>query len=120
MVLGFWNSNTMKQPALPDEAPHPFAREAVKVFKALADPTRYRIVVMLAQRGELGCPDFAREFPLSLQAMSHHYRVLENAGLVTMRKEGRHVFVRLNAGRLGRFVPGFEEAHVAAPAANST
>jgi DNA-binding transcriptional ArsR family regulator len=89
-----------------------FAREAVKVFRALADPTRYRIVVMLAQRGELGCGDLAREFRLTLPAMSHHYRILENAGLVTMRKEGTHIFVRLNGERLRRFVPGFEEAHV--------
>ena len=97
-----------------------FTQGAVKVFKALADPTRYRIVVMLAQRGELGCADFAQEFRLSLPAMSHHYRILENAGLVTMRKEGSHVFVRLNAERLRHFVPGFEEAHVAARSANSS
>lgn len=94
-------------------------REAVKVFKALGDPTRYRIVVMLAQRGELGCADFTEEFHLSLPAMSHHYRVLENAGLAMMRKEGSHVFIHLNVERLRRFVPGFEEAHVAASAANS-
>ena len=93
-----------------------FSALAVKVFKALADPTRYRIVVMLAQRGELGCADFAREFRLSLPAMSHHYRVLENAGLVRTRKEGSHVFVQLNVAWLRRFVPGFEEAHVPSPA----
>jgi DNA-binding transcriptional ArsR family regulator len=101
-------------------APERFQRDAVKVFKALADPTRYRIVVLLAQRGELGCVDFAQEFHLSLPAMSHHYRVLENAGLVDMRKEGSHVFFRLNTQRLRQFVPGFEEAHAGRPAKGST
>lgn len=86
-------------------------REAVKVFKALADPTRYRIVVMLVERGEVGCGELAQEFPLSLPALSHHYRVLENAGLIHTRKEGSHVFFRLNGEHLRRFVPGFVEAH---------
>ncbi len=82
-------------------------RQAVKVFKALADSTRYRIVLMLAERGELQCADLARAFPLSLPAMSHHYRVLEHAGLVDTRKAGSHVFFRLNLDRLRAFVPGF-------------
>ncbi len=49
----------------------------------------------------------ARAFPLSLPAMSHHYRVLEHAGLVDTRKAGSHVFFRLNLDRLRAFVPGF-------------
>ncbi|GIW52488.1 MAG: hypothetical protein KatS3mg081_1843 [Gemmatimonadales bacterium] len=80
-------------------------RDAVKVFKALADPTRYRIVLMLLERGELGCGDLAREFPITRSAMSHHYRILENAGLVSTRKKGSHVFFRLNEDRLRLFVP---------------
>jgi DNA-binding transcriptional ArsR family regulator len=39
--------------------------------------------------------------------MSHHYRVLEHAGLVDTRKAGSHVFFRLNLDRLRAFVPGF-------------
>jgi DNA-binding transcriptional ArsR family regulator len=80
-------------------------RDAVKVFKALADPTRYRIVLMLLERGELGCGDLAREFPITRSAMSHHYRILENAGLISTRKEGSHVFFRLNQARLKLFMP---------------
>jgi DNA-binding transcriptional ArsR family regulator len=86
---------------------HETLRQAVKVFKALADATRYRIVLMLAERGELQCAELARAFPLSLPAMSHHYRVLEHAGLVDTRKAGSQVFFRLNLERLRAFVPGF-------------
>lgn len=86
---------------------HSAIRDAVKVFKALADPTRYRIVLMLLERGELGCSDLAREFPVTRSAMSHHYRVLENAGLVSTTKRGSHVFFRLDQDRLRRLLPLF-------------
>ncbi len=85
-----------------DQAP---IRDAVKVFKALADPTRYQIVLMLLERGELGCGDLAREFPVTRSAMSHHYRILENAGLVSTTKKGSRVYFRLNRERLRLFVP---------------
>jgi len=44
--------------------------------------------------------------------MSHHYRVLENAGLLSSRKEGVYVYFRLDKERLERFVPGFDQAHL--------
>ncbi len=39
-----------------------FSDHAVKVFKALADPTRYQIVTLVLERGEMGCMDFDKEF----------------------------------------------------------
>jgi len=89
-----------------------FSKQALKVFKALADPIRYRIVKLLIERGELGCSDFAEVFDISAPAMSHHYRILENADLVSTRKSGQHVFLSLNDGILNRFVPEFEIVHV--------
>ncbi|RMF69278.1 MAG: transcriptional regulator [Calditrichaeota bacterium] len=89
-----------------------FANQAVKIFKALADPTRYRIVTLLLERGELGCADFNEAFPYSKSAMSHHYRILENANLITTRKEGQHVRVRINRDVLDRFLPDFDKVHV--------
>lgn len=85
-------------------------REIVKGFKALADSTRYRIISMLVKRGELGCGDLASEFPITQSAMSHHYRVLENAGLVTTRKKGSHVFLCLNRERLEHLAAALEPA----------
>lgn len=87
------------------------AHDAVKVFKALADPTRYRIVQMLCEREEIGCGQFGEEFALSSPALSHHYRILENAGLVFSRKEGACVYYRLNRQKLEQVVPGFIQAH---------
>lgn len=93
-----------------------FQRDAVKVFKALGDPTRYRIILLLMERKELGCADFAEQFDLTLPAMSHHYRVLENAGLVFPRKQGNHIFLRLDEAQLRRFMPEFEHAHLGSAA----
>ncbi len=88
-----------------------FPQEAVKVFKALSDPTRYEIVKMLLREEELGCGDFDCVFSKSKPAMSHHYKVLENAGLVASRKDGIRVYYRLERERLDRFVPLFFQVH---------
>ncbi|MFQ6615310.1 MAG: ArsR/SmtB family transcription factor [Fidelibacterota bacterium] len=89
-----------------------FQKQAVKVFKALGDPTRYRIIRLLLETEELSCGDFDREFDISKPAMSHHYRILENADLITTRKQGLHVFVSVNLDVLNRFIPQFEGAHL--------
>jgi DNA-binding transcriptional ArsR family regulator len=52
-------------------------------FAALSDPTRRAILARLAQDGEVTVNDLAKPFPLSLQAVSKHLKVLERAGLVT-------------------------------------
>jgi DNA-binding transcriptional ArsR family regulator len=43
--------------------------------------------------------------------MSHHYRVLENAGLVAYRKDGLRVYYRLEREQLDKFVPQFFQVH---------
>jgi ArsR family transcriptional regulator len=88
-----------------------FSQEAIKVFKALSDPTRYELIKMLLNCAELGCGDLEDAFRLSRSAMSHHYRVLENAGLVASRKEGLHVYYRLEREQLDKFLPDFPQVH---------
>jgi DNA-binding transcriptional ArsR family regulator len=51
-------------------------------FAALADPTRRAILKRLAQ-GEASVNELAEPFPMSVQAVSKHLKVLERAGLVT-------------------------------------
>jgi DNA-binding transcriptional ArsR family regulator len=59
-----------------------------RTFGALADPTRRRILAQLA-RGDECVTDLARPHPMSLAAVSKHLIVLEKAGLVKRRREGR-------------------------------
>ncbi len=89
-----------------------FSAEAIRIFKALSDPTRYQMVRMLLNCSELGCVELEKAFELSKPAMSHHYRVLENAGLLSSRKEGVYVYFRLDKKRLERFLPGFDQVHL--------
>lgn len=88
-----------------------FTDQAILVFKALSDPTRYEMVRMLCQADEVGCSEFTEHFDLTPQALSHHYRVLERAGLVQSHKEGLHVWYRLNRTTLERFMPDFNSVH---------
>jgi DNA-binding transcriptional ArsR family regulator len=52
-------------------------------FAALADPTRRAIIARLAQDGEVTVNELADPFPVSVQAVSKHLKVLERAGLIT-------------------------------------
>ena len=89
-----------------------FDKQAVKVFKALGDPNRYGILRLLVEKGELSCADFDDKFELSKPAMSHHYRILENAGLIDVRKEGLHFYMKANLKLLERFVSNFTKTHL--------
>jgi DNA-binding transcriptional ArsR family regulator len=60
----------------------------VKAIEALADPTRRRIVELLAD-GEREAGAIAAEFPVSRPAVSRHLRVLREAGLVRARGEAQ-------------------------------
>lgn len=64
------------------------------VFASLSDPTRRAILERLAL-GELSISELAFPFRMSLPAISKHLRVLEEAGLITRRKEGRIHYCRL-------------------------
>jgi len=58
------------------------------LFSALADPTRRDILVRLAE-GDSPVTELAEPLPISLPAVSRHLRVLESAGLVARRRDGR-------------------------------
>src|SRR5215210_6044795 len=64
------------------------------VFEALADPTRRAIIERL-NHGEATVSELAGPFDISLPAVSRHLHVLEEAGLIARRKDGRRHFSRL-------------------------
>jgi DNA-binding transcriptional ArsR family regulator len=69
-------------------------------FAALADPTRRAILARLAA-GEATVNELAEPFPISLQAVSKHLKVLERAGLITRGRSARLRPSRLNGAPLG-------------------
>lgn len=64
-------------------------------FKALADPTRVRMVNLLARNGELCVCDVQEHFDLAQPTISHHLSVLRKAGLVRSETRGRWAFYRV-------------------------
>ncbi len=71
-------------------------QELTRTLAAVADPTRRAIVDRLA-RGELTIKALAEPFAMTLPAVSKHVQVLERAGLVEIRREGRSRHCRLVA-----------------------
>jgi DNA-binding transcriptional ArsR family regulator len=70
--------------------------ELDSVFAALSDPTRRRILHLLA-RAESCVTELAKSFSVSLPAISKHLRVLEKAGLIRRERDGRVHRLRLEA-----------------------
>ncbi|MDQ4080623.1 MAG: metalloregulator ArsR/SmtB family transcription factor [Gemmatimonadota bacterium] len=60
-----------------------------RVFHALADPARRRIIALLRESGELPVGVVAQAFSMTLNGVSKHVKVLEHAGVVRRRIEGR-------------------------------
>ncbi len=65
--------------------------DCVAFCRALADETRQTILQMLLE-GERCVSDLTESFSMSQPTISHHLGILKNLGLVTSRKEGKHVY----------------------------
>lgn len=67
-----------------------------KVFAALSDPTRLRIVELLTQCEEMSGTDIANKLDISLALFCHHSKTLVEAGLMKQRREGQTKYNSLN------------------------
>ncbi len=70
------------------------------VFDAIADPTRRRLIRLLAEAEEMPLHELAAQFSMGRTAVSKHLAILKEAGLVFDRKVGRETRFRLNASPL--------------------
>jgi DNA-binding transcriptional ArsR family regulator len=73
--------------------------ELNRTFAALADPTRRAILARLTE-GEATVNELAEPFPITVQAVSRHLKVLEQAGLITRRRSAQLRPARLRAAPL--------------------
>jgi DNA-binding transcriptional ArsR family regulator len=64
-----------------------------RILKAAGDTTRRQILTLLVQEGALRVTALAAHFDMSLNSVSKHIKVLEEAGLVTRRTMGREHFI---------------------------
>jgi DNA-binding transcriptional ArsR family regulator len=77
------------------------------VFNALCDPTRRAILARLTDT-DARVTDIAAQFPISLNSISKHIRMLERAGLVSRTVQGRDHLLSLNAAPLADAVEWLE------------
>src|SRR5258708_4031163 len=80
------------------------------VFRAIADPTRRKILDVLAKNEE-SVMELAKDFDMTLPAVSQHLKVLKEARLIAGRRAGRQIFYRLNPAPLrevSRWIRSYE------------
>ena len=71
------------------------SRPPTEIFKALADPVRWDIVMQMAAVDELACMTLEDTLPVSKPTISYHTKILYHAGLITVRKAGRNYYYSL-------------------------
>ena len=76
------------------------AVDLARAFAALADPVRLRLLSLIADAGEICACDLLQPLGKSQPTVSHHTRVLADAGLITGEKQGRWVWWSIEPSRL--------------------
>ncbi|WP_367186669.1 ArsR/SmtB family transcription factor [Sporichthya sp.] len=87
----------VREPLTPDQA-----EGLAGSFKALGDPVRLRLLSLIASHagGEACVCDLTGEFDVSQPTISHHLKVLREAGLLTSERRASWVYYRVPAGAL--------------------
>jgi len=85
-----------------------------KALKALAHPTRFRMVQEIAGAGELTCGALGERFKVAQPTISHHLKLLVDAGVVHQRREGQSHLLSVDRACIERLLGALPE--VLAPA----
>ena len=90
-----------------------------KVFKALSDPTRRRVLQLLRER-PMSAGELSDHFVVSKPTMSAHFAVLQEAGLIEAEKIGRTIVYRLVMSVLEEALLGFAQTFGWSPGSQRT
>ena len=72
----------------------------VRLMKALADASRFRMVQEIAAAGELTCGEVGELFDLAQPTVSHHLKILADSGVLFVRRDGQHALISVNGALL--------------------
>ncbi|WNB91475.1 metalloregulator ArsR/SmtB family transcription factor [Bacillus sp. NEB1478] len=67
-------------------------RKTIPLFQALGDPVRQDLVLVLAETEKMNVTDIANASPMSRPTVSHHLKILREAGIVGTEKKGKEIF----------------------------
>ncbi|OXS62324.1 transcriptional regulator [Cohnella sp. CIP 111063] len=81
--------------------------QAVKVYKALGEPTRLKIALLLADgENNLCCSDIGGKLEsVAGSTLSHHLKQLTDCGLLNLRKDGTYIFYSVNRDMAQKYAP---------------
>ncbi|NEW04785.1 winged helix-turn-helix transcriptional regulator [Paenibacillus sp. SYP-B3998] len=81
-------------------------RQAVKVYKALGEPTRLKIALMLTEERNLCCSDIGGKLEsIAGSTLSHHLKQLTDCGLLELRKDGTYIYYSVNRDMARKYAP---------------
>ena len=104
-VIGITGPDACARPPLvADPIGEATAADLAHVFKALGDPVRLRLISLIGARqgGEVCVCDLTSAFDLTQPTISHHLKVLREAGLITSERRRTWVYYRLVPAALDR------------------
>lgn len=93
--------------------PEPRTTDPVPIFAALGDATRAGILRRLAREGRLSLTQLARGAPITRQAVTRHVAVLEAAGLIAARRQGRELHLTMTPAPLAGAADWLNEVNAA-------
>lgn len=76
----------------------------LKISKALADGTRYKILKTLISKGEISCGELEDHFTLSQPTISHHLKILYDCELISVKKDGQHSLLSVNKKMMEKYL----------------
>ncbi len=79
---------------------NPGAIDTTRLLDGLRDPARMEIILLLAKNASMNVGDIAARFRISRPAVSHHLKVLKDAGIVQSEKRGQEIYYNLDRARL--------------------
>ena len=74
--------------------------DVIRLFTGLGDAMRLEIIFLLGEHERLNVGEIAAHFQLSRPAISHHLKVLKDAGVITDRRDGRWMWYNINGAVL--------------------
>ena len=80
--------------------------QLIEVLGILSENVRFKILSLIASRGEITAKDILSEFDFTQPTLSHHMSCLEQAGLVNVERKGRFAFYSINKDTIDFVVSG--------------
>ncbi|NHN31775.1 ArsR/SmtB family transcription factor [Paenibacillus agricola] len=85
---------------------HADVKQAVKVYKALGEPTRLKIALLLVEERNLCCSDIGSMLEsVAGSTLSHHLKQLTDSGLLELRKDGTFIYYSVNRELAQKYAP---------------